>query len=295
VLVLVRGAVDLDLLVPPITGVTISRLLVTFGTTGALCATALCIGAARAGTEAVPARAPHTITVGGTQTVSPHSAGTNNVPCQGGQIPSGGGVRTTSNGVFLTATWPSGISWVGDVYNETDTTQSFTPVAICTPQHHTTRSSGTGVSVPPGQTALVRANCDAGQVATGGGPNAGARGTGSDSGQAYISQSSDIGQQWVGRVTNHGPRATVLQTYVRCTNTPHTARVSSPTRLAPGATGIAHVECGPGEVPTGGGGLGNPAVDFNESFPTVTGWTMRATNHGSIPLDLFARVTCTQP
>lgn len=66
---------------------------------------------------------------------------------------------------------------------------------------------------------------------------------------------------------------------------PHTAHVSSPTRLAHGATGTAHAEYGPGEVPTGGGGLGNPAVDFNQSFPTATGWTMRATNHGSTPLD----------
>ncbi|WP_405795924.1 hypothetical protein [Streptomyces sp. NBC_01506] len=203
-------------------------------------------------------------------------------------------MRTTSNGVFLTATWPSGISWVGDVYNETGAPQTFTPVAICTPQPHTVRT-GTFVSVPPGQTATVRAACDPGQVAAGGGLNAGSRGTGSDAGQAYISQSSDIGQEWVGRVTNHGPRATVLQTYARCTNTPHTAYASAPTRLAQGATGTAHAECGAGEVPTGGGGLGNPAVDFNESFPTATGWTVRATNHGSVPLDLFARVTCTRP
>lgn len=272
------------------------RHLAAFGIVGALCATALCTGAAPAGPASAPARAlaPHTIVEGSPLSVPPHTAVTRNVPCQGGQLPSGGGVRTTSNGVFLTATWPSGISWEGDVYNETNTPQTITPVAICTPQRHTTRS-GTQVSVPSGQTAIVRAACDAGQVATGGGPDAGSRNTGSDSGQAYISQSSDIGQEWVGRVTNHGPRPTILQTYVRCTNTPHTAHASSPTRLAPGATGTAHVECGPGEVPTGGGGLGNPAVDFNESFPTATGWTMRATNHGSIPLDLFARVTCTRP
>ncbi|MGY3678301.1 hypothetical protein [Streptomyces sp. TE33382] len=203
-------------------------------------------------------------------------------------------MRTTSNGVFLTATWPSGISWFGDVYNETNTPQTFTPVAICTSQFHATRI-GNAVSVSSGQTAIVRAACDPGQVASGGGPNAGARGTGSDSGQAYISQSSDIGQEWVGRVTSHGPRATILQTYMRCANTPHTAHVSAPTSLTQGATGTAHAECGPGEVPTGGGGLGNPVVEFNESFPTATGWTMRATNRGSSPLDLFARVTCTQP
>lgn len=262
--------------------------LVALGTTGVLCTAALCTGAA------ARARAPHTITVGAPQSVGPHEAGTTNVPCQGGQVPSGGGVRTTSNRVFLTATWPSGISWAGDVYNETNTKQTFTPVAICTPQRHTTRH-GTFVIVPPRQTAIVRADCDPGQVATGGGPDAGARGTGSDGGQAYISQSSDIGQEWVGRVTNHGPRATVLQTWVRCTDTPHTAYASSPTNLKRGATGTAHAKCGPGEVPTGGGGLGNPALDFNESFPTATGWTMRATNHGSVPLALFARVTCTRP
>ncbi|MFC3983066.1 hypothetical protein [Streptosporangium jomthongense] len=268
--------------------------LAALGAVGALFATVLCAGETSADTEPVPAQAPHTITVGIPHTVGPHSAGTSNVPCQGGRFPSGGGVLTTSNGVFLTATWPSGISWVGDVYNETDTPQTFTPVAICTLQRHTTRF-GTSVNVPSGQTATVRATCDPGQVATGGGPNAGARGTGSDSGQAYISQSSDIGRQWVGRVTNHGPRFVILQTYVRCADTPHTAYASGPTRLAQGATGTAHVECGPGEVPTGGGGLGDPAVDFNESFPTTTGWTVRATNHGSVPLDLFARVTCTRP
>ncbi|MFI8944826.1 hypothetical protein [Streptomyces syringium] len=113
--------------------------------------------------------------------------------------------------------------------------------------------------------------------------------------QGYINQSSDIGQEWVGRATNHGPLPVTIQTWVRCTNTPHTARASGPTRVAQGATGTAHAECDPGDVPTGGGGLGNPALDFNESFPTATGWTMRATNHGSIPLDLFARVTCTHP
>jgi len=269
---------------------------VALGTAGALCATALCTGAAPAGTQSGPARAraPHTIVVGAPQAVRPHDSGTTNVPCQGGQVPSGGGVRTTGNGLFLTATWPSGISWVGDVYNETGTTQTFTPVAICTPQRHATRS-GTSVSVLPGQTALVRAVCDPGQVATGGGPDAGDSGTGADSGQAYVNQSSDIGQEWVGRVTNHGPGSTILQTYVRCTDTPHTAYASSPTRLSQGATGTAHVDCKPGEVPTGGGGLGNPAVDFNESFPTTTGWTVRATDHGSVPLDLFARVTCTRP
>ncbi|MFF4711342.1 hypothetical protein ACFY2V_08010 [Streptomyces eurythermus] len=272
------------------------RHLATFGLVGALCATALCAGAAQAGPEpsAARLRAPHTIVTGATSTVAPHSTNTTNVPCQSGQTPSGGGVRTSGNGVFLTATWPSGISWVGDVYNETDSPQTFTPVAICTPQRHTTRF-GTTVSVQSGQTATVRAVCDTGQVPTGGGPNAGSRGTGSDSGQAYISQSSDSGQEWIGRVTNHGPRVVILQTYVRCTDTPHTAHASAPTRLAQGATGTAHAECGPGEVPTGGGGLGNPAVDFNESFPTATGWTTRATNHGTTPLDLYARVICTRP
>lgn len=266
------------------------------GTTGALCAAALCIGAAPAGpvSDAALPRAAHTIVTGTTVTVGPHEAATTNVPCQGGQTPSGGGVRTTGDGVFLTATWPSGISWVGDVYNESGTPQTFTPVAICTSQRHTTRSAGM-VSVASGQTQLLRASCDTGQVATGGGPNAGSRNTGSDSGQAYVSQSSDIGQDWVGRVTNHGPRVVILQNYVRCTDTPHSGYASGATRLAQGATGTAHAECGPGEVPTGGGGLGNPAVDFNESYPTPTGWTMRATNHGTTPLDLFARVTCTHP
>ncbi|WP_327091908.1 hypothetical protein OIE66_15165 [Nonomuraea sp. NBC_01738] len=261
---------------------------------GALCTTALCAWTAPAGAEPSSALAPHTITVGRTQTVAPHDSGTTNVPCQGGQVPSGGGVRTSGNGVFLTATWPSGISWAGDVYNETDTPQTFTPIAICTSQRHTTRH-GTMQFVEPGHTEIVRAVCDPGQVATGGGPDAGDRNTGSDGGQSYISQSSDIGQEWVGRVTNHGPRSAILQTWVRCADAPHSARASGPTRLARGATGTAHAECPPGEVPTGGGGLGNPAVDFNESFPTATGWTMRATNHGSIPLDLFARVTCTRP
>jgi hypothetical protein len=273
-----------------------SLRLAALGTTGALCATALCTGAAPADRESASAqvRAQHTIVVGAPSTVAPHSASTTNVPCQGGQVPSGGGVRTTSNGMFLTATWPSGISWVGGRLQRDRHPADLHPVAICTPQHHTVRT-GTFVSVPSGQTAIVRAVCDPGQVATGGGPNAGSRGTGSDSGQSYISQSSDIGQEWVGRVTDHGPRTTILQTSVRCTDTPHTAHASAPTRLAQGATGTAHAECAAGEVPTGGGGLGNPAVDFNESFPTATGWTMRATNHGSIPLDLFARVTCTRP
>ncbi|MEW2577798.1 hypothetical protein [Streptomyces syringium] len=266
------------------------------GTAGTLCATALCTGAAPADAESVSARAlaPHTITVGTPQTVGPHEEGSRSVPCQGGQLPSGGGVRTTSNGVFLNATWPTGISWEATVYNDTNTTQTFTPVAICTPQHHTTRH-GPAVNVPPGGTEISRALCDAGQVVTGGGPDASSRGTGAGKDQGYINQSSDIGQEWVGRATNHGPLPVTIQTWVRCTNTPHTARASGPTRVAQGATGTAHAECDPGDVPTGGGGLGNPALDFNESFPTATGWTMRATNHGSIPLDLFARVTCTHP
>ncbi|MFC0842569.1 hypothetical protein ACFH04_02315 [Streptomyces noboritoensis] len=260
-------------------------------------ATTLCCAltsAAVAEPAATRARAPHTIVTGARVTVAPHTASTTNVPCQGGQVPSGGGVQTSGNGVFVTATWPSGISWVADVYNETNAPQTYTPLAICTSQPHTTRH-GDMANVPPGQTAIVRATCDPGQVVTGGGPDAGSRNTGSDHGQSYISQSSDIGQQWVGRVTNHGPGATILQTWVRCANTPHTAYASGATRLAQGATGTAHIDCHPGEVPTGGGGLGNPAVDFNESYPTTTGWTMRATNHGSIPLDLFARVTCTTP
>ncbi|MFD3379948.1 MULTISPECIES: hypothetical protein [unclassified Streptomyces] len=265
---------------------------VAIATATALCCAATSVAVAEPGRTQV--RAAHTIVVGDPVTVLPHTAGTTNVPCQGGQVPSGGGVRTSGTGVFLTATWPNGNSWAGDVYNESGTAQTFTPVVICTSQRHVTRH-GTAVNVPPGQTGLVRAACDPGQVASSGGPDAGARGTGSDHGQAYVSQSSDIGQEWVGRVTNHGPGATILQTWVRCTTAPHTAYASGPTRLARGATGTAHVNCRAGEVPTGGGGLGNPAVEFNESYPTATGWTMRATNHGSTALDLFARVTCTTP
>ena len=269
--------------------------LAALGAVGTLCAAALCAGPAAADTDPPRARAlaPHTITFGRSKTVAAHSGANVNVPCQSPEQSSGGGVQTTGNGVFITASW-SLAGWAADVYNESDTPQTVTAVAICTPQRHTRRSSIPIERVPAGQSGLARAVCPAGTQATGGGNIGGASG----GNLQYVSQSSDVsfGGEWVVQAFNHSPIEQQLSTQVVCTDTPHSAQSSDGTLLAQGATGTAHVECpAAGEVPAGGGGLGNPAVQLNESYPTPTGWTVRATNKGNQPLTLFSRVICTRP
>ncbi|MET8977363.1 hypothetical protein ABZX85_17250 [Streptomyces sp. NPDC004539] len=267
--------------------------LAVLATVGTLCAAALCTGAATADADPAPVRVqtPHTINVGRPQTVAPHSGTNVNVPCQSPEQSSGGGVRTTGTGVFIAASWSSA-GWEADVYNESNSPQTVTPVAICTTQRHTRRSSIPTVRVPAGQSGLARAFCPAGMVTTGGGNIGGTQGAS----RMYMSQSSDIGaSEWVVQAFNHSAFEQQLPAQVVCTDTPHSARASGGTQLTQGATGTAHIDCPAGEVPTGGGGLGNPAVQFNESYPTATGWTVRATNNGSQPLTLFARVTCTRP
>ncbi|MGW7786148.1 hypothetical protein [Streptomyces tricolor] len=263
------------------------------GTAGTLCATALCTGAA-AGADPPQARlrAPHTITVGRSSTVAPHSGIDVNVPCQSPEQSSGGGVRTTGGGVFITASW-SLAGWDAEVCNESNSPQTVTPVAICTPQRHTRRSSIPSVRVPAGQSGLARASCPAGTVSTGGGNIGGPRGAS----RLYVSQSSDPGSgEWGVQAFHHSAFEQTIATQVVCTDTPHSARSSLGTTLGHGFTGTAHAECpDAGEVPTGGGGLGNPDVQFNESYPTSTGWTVRATNKGGRPLTFFARVICTRP
>ncbi|MEU4272607.1 hypothetical protein [Streptomyces sp. NPDC026092] len=266
--------------------------LAALGMAGTLCAAALCTGAATAVPDprGAPALAPHTITEGLTSTVAPHSGVHVNVPCQSPEQSSGGGVRTTGNGVFITASWSSA-GWAADVYNETDTPQTVRAVSICTPQWHTRRSSIPTTQVPMGESGIARAACPAGTEATGGGNIGGAQGND----RMYVSQSSDIADEWVVRAYNASPFQQRIATQVVCSNTPHSSRSSEGTLLGLGATGTSHAECPAGEVPTGGGGLGNPAVFFNESYPTPTGWTVRATNRGTQPLTVFARVNCTQP
>lgn len=233
------------------------------------------------------ARAPYTIRTGNSTTVFPHSSATTNIPCFPGEFSSGGGALITGNGVFVTATRAGGAGWDVNAYNETDIAQTLTASAVCTTQGKNHRL-GDLVQVPSGQSGISRASCDPGQVASGGGNIA--AGT-----QTYLSQSSDVGQTWVAQVFNHSPFEQRVEAQVVCTTTPHTAHAGSPTTVGRGATGIAHAECNPGEVATGGGGLGNPDLQFNETYPTPTGWTVRATNKSDQPLTLFARVTCTTP
>ncbi|MFF7369349.1 hypothetical protein [Streptomyces tricolor] len=67
-------------------------------------------------------------------------------------------MRTTGGGVLITASW-SLAGWAADVCNESDSPQTVTPVAICTPQRHTRRSSIPTVRVPAGRSGLARVIC----------------------------------------------------------------------------------------------------------------------------------------
>ncbi|MEU1409636.1 hypothetical protein ABZ471_46820 [Streptomyces sp. NPDC005728] len=233
------------------------------------------------------ARVPYTIRTGNTTTVFPHSTATTNIPCFPGEFSFGGGALTTGNGVFVTATRAGGAGWDVNAYNESDTPQTLTASAVCAAGYKNHRL-GDYLQVPSGQSGTSRATCDPGQVASGGGNIA--AGT-----QTYVSQSSDEGRTWVARVFNHSPFEQRVEAQVVCTTTPHTAYPSGPVTVGQGATGTAHAECKPGEVATGGGGLGDPNLQFNETYPTPTGWTVRATNKATGPLTLFARVICTTP
>lgn len=84
-----------------------------------------------------------------------------------------------------------------------------------------------------------------------------------------------------------------VRALVSCSDTQPTYGSSSTLRPAAGAVATAHAECPAGQVPTGGGASGGPAVLFNESSPTATGWTVRATNTGYAEGALFATVMCT--
>ncbi|MEH6375297.1 hypothetical protein V7793_13320 [Streptomyces sp. KLMMK] len=100
--------------------------------------------------------------------------------CPANQVPSGGGWEATGSDVVGLRFTSSTNSYHAVVFNNSDAVQSFNAVALCSTVAHEPRL-GNQITVQPGDEAVATANCDPGQVASGGGSF--------PSGQAFIGAS----------------------------------------------------------------------------------------------------------
>lgn len=206
--------------------------------------------------------------------------------CPQGSTSTGGGIRLDpDNGVFLQSSNPGGTGWDLTVDNLSDGPRTVTPVVVCTTDPTITHQVGNRVS---GATLDSQANCPAGQTVAGGGATAARRN--------YLSMSSGTqSEYWLARAKNVNTTFAGVVAFARCSGLPHTHQTSLPVPLQAGEVGSAHAECPAGQVPSAGGGLGDPSLLHNASFPTATGWTLRATNVDNVPHSLVAAVVCASP
>ncbi|MFC9298193.1 hypothetical protein ACFTWH_35365 [Streptomyces sp. NPDC057011] len=93
---------------------------------------------------------------------------------------------------------------------------------------------------------------------------------------------------------NTGPAPAELRAHARCGAPPHTAVFGGPVALPPGGWEFAHAQCPVGELPSGGGfSVTSDRVRVNDSYlDDNRTWTVRATNTGTGPAELAARVIC---
>lgn len=205
--------------------------------------------------------------------------------CPQGQTSTGGGIRLNpNNGVFLTASNPGGPGWDISVDNQSDEPRTVTPLVICAADPSITHQVGTTANGPTAESA---ATCPAGQFVAGGGAVAKAKN--------YLSLSISDANHWFGRAKNVNTVFTGVVAFARCSNRPHSAANGDTVTLQPGTTGTSQAQCPDGQVPTAGGGSGNPNVLHNASAPTATGWSLRATNTDNVPRLVVAHVVCTAP
>lgn len=244
--------------------------------------------AAWAGPGAPSAPTARSTVPGPSVTLSPNEAlALPRLNCPSGQTSTGGGLTLSpDNGVFIRSSGPAGIGWEIAVHNLSDGPRTVTPLVVCTSDPTITHQAGPVVS---GDTAFSGAQCPAGQVAAGGGAAAAHRN--------FLSYSSDYNEGWHARARNMGSGPSAVAAFVRCSNRPHSdAGTTTGVPVPPGQTRSAHVECpAANQVPTAGGGYGDPRLLHNASFPTATGWTIRATNTDGADRSLYATVICTTP
>ncbi|GGR52217.1 hypothetical protein [Streptomyces netropsis] len=100
--------------------------------------------------------------------------------CPGSQVPAGGGWEATGTDVVGLRFSASTQSYHAVVFNNSNAVQSFNAVALCSTVAHEPRL-GNQITVQPGDEGVATANCDPGQVASGGGSF--------PSGQAFIGAS----------------------------------------------------------------------------------------------------------
>ncbi|MFD0417913.1 hypothetical protein [Streptomyces sp. NPDC127108] len=103
--------------------------------------------------------------------------------CPGGQVPTGGGWEASGSDVVGLRFSSSTNNYHAVVFNNSDAEQNFNAVALCSTVPHEPRL-GTQVTVQPGAEGVATANCDPGQVASGGGSF--------PSGQAFIGASRPL-------------------------------------------------------------------------------------------------------
>lgn len=114
-------------------------------------------------------------------TVPAHSQSVSSfIRCPGGQVPTGGGWEATGTDVVGLRFSGATQSYNVVVFNDSNAVQNFNAVALCSAVAHEPRL-GAQITVQPGDEAVATANCDPGQVASGGGSF--------PSGQAFIGAS----------------------------------------------------------------------------------------------------------
>lgn len=268
--------------------------------TGALLAAAVSVAVPYAWADDARSVTARTVTQepGHPTILYPGREGTAAAYCPQGTTPTGGGATVQTDpvsAVYLSESAPVGNGWRVRAYNSTNGVQTLHPRVICTTDTTVTHQVGPDVTVQPGESAEYSTASCGSQFTVGGGGQAGS--------MTFLSMldvpTAPMARSWQARAkyTVYDPDAPLsfVRALVSCSDTQPTYGFSGTLKLAVGAVGTAHAECPAGQVPTGGGASGSPGVLFNESSPTATGWTVRATNTDYDQRSLFATVLCTAP
>ncbi|MFF9018055.1 hypothetical protein ACF09C_34500 [Streptomyces sp. NPDC014870] len=159
----------------------------------------------------VCATGSHTRLADSPLTVDPHQQSVSSfLSCPTNQSPTGGGWETSGTDVVGLRFSGGTRSYHAVVFNNSNTTQSFNAVVLCSTIVHEPRLSSQ-ITLQPGAEGIATAHCDPGQVASGGGSF--------PSGQAFIGASRPLpdGTGW--QITAENPTGTAQKVTAEATCT----------------------------------------------------------------------------
>ncbi|MFC4518293.1 hypothetical protein [Streptomyces ehimensis] len=230
----------------------------------------------------------HTGVQGGEVVVPAGQTRTASVPCPAGQEPSGGGGVRDGKGLFLTASSPSGNSWVVKFSNESGVDRRGAAFAVCTAQSHTRVADSPVPVAAHALSSISFTRCPGNQVPTGGGWES----TGTDVVGLRFAAS---GQSYNVVVFNNSNAPQNFNAVALCSEVNHEPRLSNQISVPAGQEAVVTAHCDPGQVASGGGSFpqGQAFIGDSHALADGTGWQITAENTTGADQKVIAQAICT--